>query len=673
MAKPSTVAHEPMPGSIEPMLAKASPELPRDETNWSFEVKWDGVRAIAFIEGGQVRLQTRNLLDSTRQFPELAPLGDALAGRAAVLDGEIVAFAESGDPSFERLQGRLGLTREADVRRRMQDIPIAYMIFDLLYLEGRSLMGLPYRERRELLEGLALKGANWDTPAAHTGPGAGTALFAAMRERHFEGVIAKRLDSTYQPGSRGPSWLKIKHNLGQEFVIGGWTPGVGNRERTLGALLVGYFDRTRAEAEAAGVPQRFHLAGRVGTGFSDALLRTLIPRLQELRRDDAPFDVGVAEPLTIFVEPELVAELEFREWTEAGTMRHPSFKGLRPDKDARDVVLETAPGGAPLATEVVSRPSPRLSAARRASPRPADGTKVTVQVDGRQLVLSNLEKVLYPSGFTKAQVIDYYTRIAPFAVPHYAGRATTLKRYPNGSDAAFFYEKDTPGHRPDWVQTAAIWSGHTQRNINYVLVDDLPTMVWLANLAALELHPSLSLAADPPSPTSVVFDLDPGPPAAILECAGVALMLRDLFVSLGLQSVVKTSGSKGMQVYVPLNSPATYEQTKGFSNAVARLLEREHPKRVVSVMTKNLRTGKVFVDWSQNDEHKTTIGVYSLRARERPFVSTPVAWDEVEAAVASKNASDLAFDATAVLDRVSLSGDLFAPLETLVQELPALG
>ena len=664
-----------MPRTIVPMLAQPAAVIPRDESSWAFEIKWDGVRAIAFIEDGTVRLQTRNLLDSTHQFPELAPLGQALAGHSAILDGEIVAFLESGEPSFERLQGRLGVARESDARKRMVETPVAYMLFDLLYLDGRSTMALAYTERRALLEGLKLKGSNWDTPAYHSGEGHGAALSAAVKAKAMEGIIAKRLDSTYLPGHRGPTWLKIKHSLSQEFVIAGWTPGTGNRERTLGALILGYYDRTRADAEAAGVPQRLHLAGRVGTGFPDALLRTLLPQLRDLHIDHSPFDVGVSEPATEYVEPVLVGEVYFREWTEAGTLRHPSFKGLRNDKDARDVVLETAPGGAPAATEVVSRPSPRLRGVVRASAtvRAADATKVAVEVEGRQLTLSNLAKVLYPSGFTKAQIIDYYTRIAPVAVPHYAGRATTLKRYPNGSDAPFFYEKDIPAHRPDWVHTAAIWSGHTQRNINYVLVDDLPTMVWLANLAALELHPSLSLALETARPTSVVFDLDPGPPAAILECAAVALMLRDLFASLGLESVVKTSGSKGMQVYVPLNTEANYDETKGFSNAVARLLERQQPKLVVSSMNKALRTNKVFVDWSQNDEHKTTIGVYSLRARERPFVSTPVAWDEVEAAVEAKRAGDLAFDAGQVLERVALMGDLFAPMVSLEQRLPMLG
>jgi bifunctional non-homologous end joining protein LigD len=249
----------------------------------------------------------------------------------------------------------------------------------------------------------------------------------------------------------------------------------------------------------------------------------------------------------------------------------------------------------------------------------------TIEVQGKQLKLSNLEKVLYPATrFTKQQVIDYYVRIAPAMVPHLAGRPLTRKRYPNGVDEEFFYEKNAPQYRPDWVKTVPIWSGSNRRTIHYILADDLATLVWLANLAAIELHPSLSLAKDITCPTMMVFDLDPGPPANIVHCCQVGLWLREIFEHFGLQSFPKTSGSKGLQVYVPLNTPTNYESTKTFSHALAQLLEHEHPDMVVSDMKKQVRTGKVLVDWSQNDEHKTTVAVYSLRAREHPTASTPV-------------------------------------------------
>jgi bifunctional non-homologous end joining protein LigD len=289
-----------------------------------------------------------------------------------------------------------------------------------------------------------------------------------------------------------------------------------------------------------------------------------------------------------------------------------------------------------------------------------------VEVESRRLSLSNLDKVMYPRvGFTKGQVIDYYTRIASVLLPHLRGRPLTLKRYPDGVEGEFFYEKQCPSHRPDWVHTAAIVTG--RKTIDFCLCDDLPTLVWAANLADLELHPSLSLAEKIDRPTMMAFDLDPGPPAGLAECCQVALLLREALARLGLECFPKTSGSKGLQLYVPLNvEHVSYDDTKPFSNALARHLEAEHPKLIVSRQKKELRRGKVLIDWSQNDEHKTTVCVYSLRARDRPTVSTPVAWDELA------DPHGLSFDADAVLDRVEERGDLFAPVIDLEQALPAL-
>jgi bifunctional non-homologous end joining protein LigD len=296
-----------------------------------------------------------------------------------------------------------------------------------------------------------------------------------------------------------------------------------------------------------------------------------------------------------------------------------------------------------------------------------------VEIEGKHLSLTNLDKVLYPaSGFTKGQVIDYYARIAAVLLPHLKDHALTLKRYPGGVDQEYFFEKNATKHRPDWVRTAPIWSEGNQRNVNYILANDLPTLVWIANLAAIELHPSLSLAKDIMCPRSMVFDLDPGAPANIVQCCQVGMWLRDIFAHFGLQSFPKTSGSKGLQIYVPLNSPTNYDATKPFAHALARLLEDEHRELVISDMKKQLRVGKVFVDWSQNDEHKTTVSVYSLRAREHPTVSTPLKWEEVEQALKKKDAGLLVFEAGQVLDRVQKMGDLFEPVRTLKQKLPKL-
>jgi bifunctional non-homologous end joining protein LigD len=298
--------------------------------------------------------------------------------------------------------------------------------------------------------------------------------------------------------------------------------------------------------------------------------------------------------------------------------------------------------------------------------------RVKVEIDGHELSLSNLEKVMYPQvGFTKGQVIDYYTRIAPAVLPHLRGRPLTLKRYPDGVEGEYFYEKQCPSHRPKWVQTARISSRSNGRAIEYCLVEDLPTLAWLAQIGDLELHSSLALAEEVTRPTILAFDLDPGPPATIVECARVALDLRDAFEHLGMQTFPKTSGSKGMQVYVPLNVPdVTYADTKPFALGLAELLERRRPELVVSDMKKSLRAGKVLVDWSQNDEHKTTVSVYSLRARERPTVSAPVSWDEVEGLLASGDPGALEITSDQVLERLAERGDLFAPVLELEQPLP---
>jgi bifunctional non-homologous end joining protein LigD len=300
----------------------------------------------------------------------------------------------------------------------------------------------------------------------------------------------------------------------------------------------------------------------------------------------------------------------------------------------------------------------------------SNNTILTIQ--GAELKLSNLDKVFYQSsGFTKGQVLDYYIRIAPALLPHLANRPLTLKRYPNGASGKFFYQKECPASRPRWLQTTPIWSHRNKKNTNYCIIDTLPALIWTANLATLEMHTSLASAHNIHCPTVLVFDLDPGSPASMLECTQVALLLKRQLDQYKLKSFPKTSGSKGLQVYVPLNTTTTYDETKKFAKTLAHLLEKEHPLLVVSNMQKALRTGKIFIDWSQNDEHKTTVCVYSLRAKEQPSVSTPLTWEEVETAYLNKNAHQLSFSPAQTLERMTRAGDLFAPVLTLKQCLPA--
>ena len=311
----------------------------------------------------------------------------------------------------------------------------------------------------------------------------------------------------------------------------------------------------------------------------------------------------------------------------------------------------------------LSRKAPARSSTRSAQ-------SSTLSIEGRAVPVTHLDKVFYPkAGFTKADVIDYYIRISNVLLPHLKDRPLTLKRYPDGVEGGFFYEKRCPAHRPPWVQTVPIWSENNQAKIHYCMANDLPTIVWAANLGDLELHTSLARGNASQQPTMMVFDLDPGQPANIVDCCQVGLWLRDKLEKLKLKSFAKTSGSKGLQLYVPLNTKVTYDQTKPLSHQLAQELEREHPDRIISRMEKRLRTGKVFVDWSQNDHFKTTVCVYSLRAKERPTVSTPVTWDEVETALKRKSEKNLIFTSKDVLGRVAEHGDLFEPVLTLKQKI----
>lgn len=326
-----------MPSHVAPMMARLS-ALPRDEKPYAYEIKWDGIRVIAYVEAGKVRLESRNLIVITERYPELADLGRAIGKRRVVLDGEIVAFDEAGRPSFSRLQERMQLTSGADIRRKMPDVPVIYAIFDLLYNDGRNLMGEKYDARREQLEALNLSGEHWQVPSNFLGRGA--QFLQASRARNLEGIVAKRRDSVYEAGRRSGAWLKIKSQLRQELVIAGWIPGEGRREGRIGSLLVGYYDISREEAQRRGRPQRLVYAGKAGTGFTDKTLDELMKLLVPLRRKATPFEEGAPPRIAIFAEPNLVGEFEFTEWTHLGSARHPSFKGLRNDKDPRDVVKE---------------------------------------------------------------------------------------------------------------------------------------------------------------------------------------------------------------------------------------------------------------------------------------------------------------------------------------------
>ena len=634
MDPPLDPSAQPMPSGVAPMLACAG-DLPGSD-GWAFEVKWDGVRALVRSEPGRLTLTARSGNDVTARYPEIAAINRALHEHAALIDGEIVAFGADGRPSFQALQRRMHVENEARVKRLARDLPVTFIAFDLLWLDGHSLMAAPYSERRKRLDGLALSGARWQAPDTHDDGGE---LLAAAERLGLEGVVAKRRGSAYEPGRRSSAWIKVKPGRSADLVIGGWTAGEGARSGRLGAVLVGEYDD-------AG---QLRYAGRVGSGFTDDGLDDLVRQLEPIAADVSPFapieGQSATPPGARWVHPQLTCEVSFTERSQAGILRHPVWRGLRES-------------------------SPRLLIKEECDVRGKGRTGIAI-ADGRDIAVTNLAKLMYPAaGFTKRDVLSYYAAIAPVMAPHLAGRALTMKRFPAGTEGQAFFEKRAPAHRPEWVRTKAVEMGRD--SIEFVIADDAATLVWLAQLAALELHPSLALATQPAVPTAVVFDLDPGEPASIVECCAVALLLRGMLEGLGLTSFVKTSGSKGLQLYLPLNRPdASFDATKAFAKVVAELLAREEPSLVVATQAITARKGRVLIDWAQNDRARTTVGAYSLRARPQPTVSTPLSWDEVAQCVTSGDAQQLSFTAPRVLERVVEQGDLMAPVLSLSQVLPA--
>jgi bifunctional non-homologous end joining protein LigD len=665
---PAPAGFAPLPTSVKPMLAVAG-ALPADDRGWAYEIKWDGIRAIVFVEGGRIRVQSRNGRDITGQFPELHGLGASLGARSAVLDGEIVSLGEDGRPDFNRLQHRLQLAKPGEIRRRSADEPANLVIFDVLYLDGASLLGETYDARRDRLESLHLAGPGFATADSFRDR-PGRDVLQATAEVGLEGVVAKRRDSHYRPGRREPQWVKVKNVRTQEVVVGGWTEGQGERSGSLGALLLGI-------PEGKGL----RYVGKVGTGFSAADRRALLQRFQPLAARTSPFTTTLARREVTapvhFLRPEVVGEVRYSEWTPDGRLRHPTWRGLRTDKGWTEVVAEPVgtegddaarhpPGsGVPVPDHPAAGVEPRTRGREVAMPT----AKVRVSVGDRQLEVSNLDKVLFPAtGFTKGQLIDYYLKVAPTMLPHLRDRPVTLKRYPDGVDGKSFFEKHVPSHAPDWVPTVTVPTADGGDPVTYAVIGDLPTLAWAANLATVEFHVPLWRAGRrrklPSPPDFMVFDLDPGEGTTIVECCRVAVLVAEVLADRGAEAFYKTSGSKGLQVYTALRSPRgpSWDDLRTDAHDIALALEADHPELVVSNMRKTLRRGRVLIDWSQNHPAKTTVAVYSVRGRSEPTVSTPVSEQEVRTCAAEATPDSLRFTTDQVLRRIDRDGDLFAPL-----------
>ncbi|WP_328647692.1 DNA ligase D [Amycolatopsis sp. NBC_00348] len=656
-----------VPAWVEPMLAKADGGRLRSGPEWAYEYKLDGYRAAMRIApDGTTVLTSRNNIDFTAEFRGVTGVLD-LDGQAALLDGEVVVYNEDGRIDFELMQERRGryVKHQSSLRRDepFDDLPVRFLAFDLLQLGERSLLASPYDERRRLLTTLPMPDLHKvsvvravtfaELDADHRSP---ADFLAHAADAGYEGVVAKLRSSTYQPGHRPDSWLKHPFIQTAEVIVCGWRPGQRSFTGTLGGLLLGAHDPATGDLV---------YIGDVGTGFSQAARADLVTMLTPLERRTHPFATTPPREDTTrarWVEPHLVGEVVYRQFTRGGRVRHTAWRGLRADKSPDDVRAPRSTG------QAAPEPAP-------SEPAPPLGPKITVQAGNRRLTLSNLDKPLFPDGFTKGEVINYYSRVAPVLLPHLAGRPVTFIRFPDGVGGQQFFEKNAPRGAPDWLPTVTLpstgsRSGRGEGTIDYALLDELPALVWAANLAALELHVpqwTVGPGATRRPPDRLVFDLDPGPGTSIVDCCRVAERLHDVLLADGLTPFAKTSGSKGMQLYCGIRT-ADPAAPSAYAKRLAQRLARETPATVTAVMVKAQRAGRVFVDWSQNNPAKTTVAPYSLRGREHPTVSTPLTWAEVRAC---RHVSHLTFTADDVLDRVETHGDLLAPLLETQAPLPA--
>lgn len=663
MARAARGARSRVPDWIEPMLAKPDGGRLRTGPAWAYEYKLDGYRcAMRVAPSGETVLTSRNGIDFTDEFPGLTGvLGDALEGRAAVLDGEIVATDQHGRVEFGLLQerrGRYQRYRTAGHHEPFDDAPVRFLAFDLLRLGGTTLLHRTYDERRRLLAALPMPAPErvslvpaftFDELAAE-----GLTpqdLLERARTGGYEGLVAKLRGSVYVPGHRPDAWLKHPLIQTQEVIVCGWRPGQRGFTGTLGSLLLGAHDRGTGALT---------YIGDVGTGFSQRERADLQARLEQLERPAHPFATAPPREDVVrarWVEPVLVGEVRYRQFTRgAGRLRHTSWRGLRADREPGEVLVPVAADPEPV-EEVVSVPE----------------KKITVQVADRRLTLSNLDKPLYPDGFTKGEVINYYSRAAPVLLPHLAGRPVTFIRFPDGVGGQQFFEKNVAKGAPGWLRTVVLPSTGSRGSgdsIEYPLIEDLPSLVWAANLAALELHvPQWTVGGRQRLPDRLVFDLDPGEGTTVVDCCRVAARLHDALLGDGLTPFAKTSGSKGMQVCAGIRTRSA-QAPSAYARALAEEFAAQTPELVTAKMTKSLRTGKVFIDWSQNNPAKTTIAPYSLRGREKPTVSTPVTWAEVRTC---RRAEQLVFTADEVLDRIARLGDPMAGLEESRTRLPSRG
>ncbi len=645
------------PAFVPFMLATAAEAPPLGE-GWQHEVKWDGYRVQAVVSGGKVSLFTRNKADAARYFPELAGPPAWIAADSAVVDGEVVALDADGRPDFGLLQARTGLAGLPGRSRRRPagepttegtPAPVVYQVFDLLQLNGRSLLGLPLASRRRVLRRVLRPGSQVMLSTGMTGDGG--AFLEAARAQGLEGIVSKRLIGPYLPGERSADWMKVKFRQEQEVVVIGWVPRQGS-ERDIGSLVV-----------AVNEPGGLVHVGQVGSGLDGRSIAALHAVLDPLARAEPVTAVEVDLPSAHWVEPRAVIRVEFGEWTPDGLLRHPVYRGLEPGRDPSQVRRETA---APASSTALVAASESEFAALAALPGEGNWS-----VGGHAVRVTNLEKALFPGldgepDITKRELLGYYAWVAPMLVPLISDHALNLQRFPNGAAKAGFWQKDIPGHAPSWIRRWTFVSSEGPKD--YVVVDRVATLAWLGQEAAIELHPWTSPIHAPDRPRYALVDIDPGSESSWEDVLVLARLFRTALEHLRLRGFPKVTGKRGIQIWIPVDGSHTFEETRDWVERLSRAIGQLVPDLVSWEWAKSARGGRARLDFTQNAPIRTLVAAYSPRPAAGAPVSAPIAWDELD----DPGLRPDRWTIRTLPARVAEVGDLYEPMRGLRQRLPAL-
>lgn len=622
---------------IKPMLASPAKKIFKDP-NWIFEYKWDGYRMLSNIKNGKATIYSRNGISYNQKFKKIKDELEHIP-HDCILDGEVVVLDDDGKINFQKLQ------KYDSIKTKGR---LVYYVFDLLHLNGNDTTGIPLTDRKSLLPKI-LEGLEDVLLSEHV-EGMGPTLFKKAMDAGMEGVMAKKAESTYIPGYRTENWLKIKEVNTEEAIICGYTESPAGG--IFGSLILGMYQ----DGELVHV-------GNVGTGFSHAEQKKLMTKFKKLETDKNPFDkkISLKGRIPHWMKPELVCEVKFLEWTKAGSMRHPSYKGLRIDKNPEDVVPQEEKD----ADVGEIRNTQQAEGQPREPKETSESSSSAFIVNGISLSFSNLEKIYWPKeGLTKFDLINYYIQVSDYILPYLKDRPQNMHRHPNGIYGQSFYQKDNEV-LPDWVETFPVLSESSKKEINYLLCQNEATLLYMANLGCIEINPWNSTIQDLEKPTFTVIDLDPSPKNTFEEVVQVALVAEEVLAMAGVTGYPKTSGSTGIHIFIPLNNEYSYDEARDFAKILCMYIQKRLPKLTTLERTVNKRGGKIYLDFLQNRRGQTLAAPYCARPKDGATVSAPLTWDELKADIKIQD-----FHIKNMPQRLAEIGDLFQPVltETLNME-----